>query len=253
MWVCELVFLLGCSASSSSKASNALCCDIDKLIHAPKFCGQTGPLAWLWEQSALFTHFLAQELLDNIASRCSLCHIGWGPCCAAGGTIWLLPGQDWEGLFQATPKFSQTGFLIRRSQEPRSAAGWGMAQLFHLGIGRPCSRARTHLETQIRQTCTLWIPWSDCTTHLKLQMSKATGWDYCLGSEGRYSFSQDLSAGHLKPSPLLHLNQTPSGGALRIPLQSLWGKTRAGLLMKWPTMLGCWMSPLGTHFLLEEL
>lgn len=62
---------------------------------------------------------------------------------------------------------------------PHSAAGVTMIPFFYLGIVRPDPRQ---------------VPWSNWTTPLVLQKSKAAGWDYYWGSSGRNLVCQDLSA-----------------------------------------------------------
>jgi len=53
------------------------------------------------------------------------------------------------------------------------------------------------LKTCIRQNHS----WSDCTTTLAPEMSKATGWDCYLGASGRNSVCQDPSACCCEPIP----------------------------------------------------
>ena len=50
------------------------------------------------------------------------------------------------------------------------------------------------------------------------------------------------------PSPLLHLGPIPRGQALKMPLHSPWGETKAGVPKEQPTALG----ELGVHPGLSE-
>ena len=72
--------------------------------------------------------------------------------------------------------------------DPALVPGWGKARLQgKKALWRPAS-GRT-------------IPWSDCTTTLAPQMSKATGWDCYLGASGRNSVCQDPGACCCEPPP----------------------------------------------------
>ena len=124
---------------------------------------------------------------------------GWGPHFSMCSLCFqLLPGQNWEGPLQATAKFSPISFLIGRSREPWSTAGGAMVQLFCLSVSRRGFRSGTtsHLGTQFRKTFTLPNSWVRLCHWPRLQISKATGWDYCLGSAGGNSVHQDPSAGY---------------------------------------------------------
>lgn len=118
------------------------------------------------------------------------------------GGLWLS-SSAWMGLrgpitsnFQIFPNWL-SGWEVPGA---RSAVGRAINMLPFLGMGRLSSSAwKTHLRTWIRQTCTFWVPWSDCYTFLVLQMSKATGWDYCLDTAGRDSDCQNPSYDCCKP------------------------------------------------------
>ena len=91
----------------------------------PQFPGQSEPLVLLSGQSALPTRFSAQDLLGCTASGCSrqaFLSDGAGGHASQWVGLWLPPGKDCKGPFQASPKFSSTGFLVRRGQKPQSAA-----------------------------------------------------------------------------------------------------------------------------------
>lgn len=121
-WVCELVSLPMCSGRSSSKSSKVRC-GLDSSQPMPKVPGQAGPLVLLRGDqlcpptSQLKCCWVMQQLPGVLASPSvrwvqELC---FAVGCFAGSA--LLPEWDWQGLLQTTPKFSLTGFLVRRRQE----------------------------------------------------------------------------------------------------------------------------------------
>lgn len=81
------------------------------------------------------------------------------------------------------------------------------------------------------------FPWSEFTPDLVLQMSKATSWDYCLGTTGMNWYGMILVLVVASPSLLLCCNQIPNDLALKIPLWSLWWEINVGIPTKWPPML----------------
>lgn len=62
------------------------------------------------------------------------------------------------------------------------------------------------------------FPWSNCTSVLALQMNRATGWDYSLGSTGRNYSAKIQALVVASLYTLLHHNHIPSGQALQISL-----------------------------------
>lgn len=79
------------------------------------------------------------------------------------------------------------------------------------------------------------FPWPDSTTSLGLQVSRAAGGDYDLGSAERNSAGREPSARCWRP-PFCNTDSRRS--TLRTPLQAGWGGARVGALKKQPTMLG---------------
>lgn len=71
-------------------------------------------------------------------------------------------------------------------------------------MGNPgCRAGKTHLSIQIRQICILPSSWVKACPVLVLQISKATGWDYYLGTAGMNSVCRGPCAGCRKLHPLL--------------------------------------------------
>lgn len=94
------------------------------------------------------------------------------------------------------------------------------------------------LEPRSSRPAPHWVPCSDYTTSLVLQMSKVTGWDY-LVSAGRNIVCQDLCTGFWKSLPtslsqsyFKWLSPTDSTAI------SVGKKNRVGAPTKQPTMLG---------------
>ena len=168
------------------------------------------------ERSALLAHLLAWVPLGHTASRSCL-HPFWPDGVEVDGTVIQL--LVWAYVNWAL----------------------GLAKLLIWG-------------SKLGKSAPHWVPRSECTPDLVLQMSKATGWDYYLGTAGMNLVCQDRVLVVASPSPLLHHSQIPSCWAPQIPLQSLWYKIRVGTPIKWPTMLEAVLFvPLGSLFPLEEL
>lgn len=111
----------------------------------------------------------------------------------------ILPRWDLESLLQATLKFSQTGFLVRRGWEPHPTAGVAITQLFCPGMGEASA---TEPEEEDLNQADPQLAWSDCTTNLILPVSKATGWDYYLGPTSMNLVGQDPCAVCWKSFPI---------------------------------------------------
>lgn len=136
-------------------------------------------------QTISFAYFLVWLPLGHIASwSCLQCF--WSP--GAG-----RHSPQWEGLH----------FSI--SLPANSALGlvklliWGSES----GISAPC-----------------WVLRSECAHSLVLQMSKASGWDYYLGTAGMNLVCKETCAGCCKPLPLLHHSQIPRGWVPGFPCNS---------------------------------
>lgn len=138
----------------------------------------------------------------------SLANQGHWPCSGAAGSVCPPLGASLAGV---------CSFWC--SHQPLSGGTWSHPQSWWghdlaLLPGHEQSRLRGHKTPRVRawnrQAYTLPSSLVDHTTNLVLQISKATGWDYYLGSAGRNLVCQDSGAGcweSLSPSP----SQIPSG------------------------------------------
>lgn len=112
-----------------------------------------------------------------------------------------------------------------------------------LGEDKPGSRARKNASFEIvhksSRSALHEVPWSECTTTLFVQMSKAADWNDCWGPAGMNLDCQDSCADCCKPFPSSS-SQSHSQwlSIIHISLQSSWDESRVGAPIMWPTMLG---------------
>lgn len=183
---------------------------------------QQGSLFMVLTQADLCPKFPSQIRPLALLSDYQLCLLySLFKCCWA---IWLT------GVLASLSGLTGLGAILSSGSGYDSAPlpGWGQTRLqgWQISLGPESGRSAS-----------CWVPWSDCTIDLVVQVTKAAGWDYYLEAAGRNSVWKIWVLIVASPSPLLHHNLIPSGRAPQILLQSLWGKIRVRTPKMWSTTL----------------
>lgn len=178
--------------------------------------GQKLPSPWLWSNS---------------------------PACAQPSTpvSALLEGQSAlpSYLSAAPPQAAQPAGAVtstsdKMGQRTLSTAGGAVTPPLAWALGKPhSSRAGKppHLRIQMRQICTPTSPLVTCAPDSVLQISKATGWDHCLGTADMSAVGRLLQA----PPAFAVAVGVPAAWIHRFPTGGTRGRGETSLRMRrWP-------------------